>query len=65
MTLIQIILILITVGVLVMLINKYGAEYIDAKFLKLINIVAVVLTLVWLLNLAGVFAGLSEIRIGA
>ena len=65
MPILQVLLILVLIGVVVGLINKYGAEYIDAKWVKLINIVAIVFTLIWLVGLVfGGFGSLSNIRIG-
>jgi len=65
MPILQVLLILVLIGVVVGLINKYGAEYIDAKWVKLINIVAIVFTLIWLVGLVfGGFGSLSNIRVG-
>ena len=65
MPLLQVIVILILIGLLIGVINKYGGEYIDSKWVKLINIVAIVFTIIWLVGLVfGGFGSLSNIRVG-
>lgn len=63
MPLLTILLVLIAVGVLLWLINTYGGQVIDPKVLKLINIVAMVIVVIWLLRVFGVWAYLSGARI--
>lgn len=65
MGLISLIIVLLIIGVGLWGINKYGAPYIDSKILVLINIVAVVVTVIWLLT--AVFPGVlgaGNIKIG-
>lgn len=64
MSLLAVVLVLIVVGVLLMLVNKYGPPYIDAKILSLINIVVVVAVIIWLLQVFGVWAYLNKITVG-
>jgi hypothetical protein len=65
MPLLQVLVILLLIGLLIGVINKYGAEYIDSKWIKLINIVAIVFTIIWLVGLIfGGFGSLSNIRVG-
>lgn len=63
MPLLTIILVILAVGVLVALINKYGSPYIDTKFLWLINAVAIIGTIVWLLAVLGVWDYLRKITV--
>ena len=63
MPLLTIILVLLAVGVILAVINMYGAPYIDAKILKIINFVVVVIVIVWLLKVFGVWAYLTRISI--
>ncbi len=49
MTILYVILIIAAIGVVVGLINKYGGEYIAGGFLKLLNIVAIVGVIIWLI----------------
>jgi hypothetical protein len=61
MPLLTVVLVLIVVGVLLMLINKYGASFIDGTMLRLINIVVVVAVILWLLKIFGVWDYLSKV----
>jgi hypothetical protein len=63
MPLITVIIVLLVVGCLLALINIYGPPYIDAKFIRLINIVAVVASTIWLLKVFGVWAYLSKMTV--
>jgi hypothetical protein len=63
MPLLTVVLVLLVVGVLLALINYYGPPYVDAKFLRLINIVVVVAAVIWLLKVFGVWAYLSTITV--
>lgn len=58
MTLLQLVILLLIVGVLLGLVNKYGPPWIDAKFLSLINTVVIVAAVLWLLWLLAAWAGL-------
>ena len=49
MSLISLVVTLIVVGVLLWATNTFLAEYIDAKILKLINVVVVIAVVLWLL----------------
>lgn len=64
MPLIQLLLILIVVAVFVYLMNTYGAEYMDGKILKLINIVAVVGCVIFVLRVFGLFDYMGSIHVG-
>lgn len=63
MPLLTVVLVLLVVGVLLALINMYGPPYVDAKFIRLINIVAVVASILWLLKIFGVWAYLSRVTV--
>ena len=62
MPIIQLIVILVVIGVIMWLFNQYVP--LQEPFKKIINIVVVVLTCLWLLNVVGLFSGLSNLRIG-
>jgi hypothetical protein len=51
MPIIQVILILIVIGTLVGLVERYGKEWIAAPWLMLIRVVAIIGTVLWLLFL--------------
>ena len=63
MPLLTVVIVLIVVGVLLALVNKYGPPFIDAKFIQLINIVTVVAAILWLLQVFGVWSYLSSIKV--
>lgn len=62
MPLLTVVLILVCVGVLLYLVNKYAPM--DAKMKTILNWVVVVAVVLWLANLFGLFAPLSAIRVG-
>ena len=51
MDLLHLIILLVVVGVVLWLINTYGATVIDAKILKILNIVVVVAVVLWIISL--------------
>ncbi len=51
MDLVSLVILLVVIGVLLWLINTYGAAIIDAKILKIINIVVVVAVVLFVLSL--------------
>jgi len=63
MPLLQIILILLAVGIVMAVINMYGAPYVDARILKIINFVIIVVVVIWLLKVFGVWAYMSKISV--
>jgi VIT1/CCC1 family predicted Fe2+/Mn2+ transporter len=62
MPLLQVVLILIVVGVLLALINKYIPMQATVK--QILNAVVVIALVLWLLQLFGVFDSFSSIHIG-
>ena len=62
MPLLQVILVLIVVGVVLWLINKYIPMQATVK--KILNAVVVIALVLWLLQLFGVFDSFSNIRVG-
>ena len=52
------------VGVLLWLVNTYGSPYIDAKILKIINVVVVIAVILWLLTVFGLLPLGRSIRVG-
>jgi hypothetical protein len=53
---------LIVVGVLLWLVNQYLPM--DRKIKSILNVVVVIAVVIWLLNAFGLFASISNIRVG-
>jgi len=65
MELIQVVVILIVIGVLLWLVNNYGAQFIEANILKIINAVVIIAVVLWLLLWLLAVAGVSpHMRVG-
>lgn len=62
MPLIQLVIVLIVVGVLLWLVNRYIPM--DRKIKSILNIVVVIGVVLWLLSVFGLLSSLSNIRIG-
>ena len=62
MPLISLILILITVGVLLWLVNRFIPM--DSKIKSILNGVVVIFVVLWLLQVFGLLSGLSAIHVG-
>jgi len=61
MPLITVLIILIVVGVLLWLVNSYIPM--DGKIKKVLNIVAIIAVVLWLLKVFGLFAYLGSVHI--
>ncbi len=62
MPLVNIVIMLIVVGVVLSLINRYIPMASSIK--SILNVVVVVVVLVWVLQAAGLWGGISQYRIG-
>ena len=62
MPIIQLIIVLVAVGVILWLVNKYIPM--DAKIKKILNIVVVIAVILWLLSTFGIIGSLSGISVG-
>jgi hypothetical protein len=62
MPLIQIVIVLIVVGVLLWLINRFIPMQGTIK--SILNAVVVIVVVLWLLNVFGLFSSFSHIRVG-
>jgi hypothetical protein len=62
MPLVQIVLVLIVVGVLLWLINRYIPMQGTIK--SILNAVVVIVVVLWLLNVFGLFSSLNHVRVG-
>ena len=62
MSLLNLVVILIVVGVLLWLVNTYIPM--DAKIKSILNIVVVIAVVIWLLQAFGVLGSLGGIRVG-
>jgi hypothetical protein len=62
MTLINLVVVLIVVGLLLWLVN--GFIPMDAKIKSILNVLVIVVVIIWLLNATGVVTYLSAIPIG-
>lgn len=63
MPLLQIVIVLIVVGVLLWLVNRFIPMAGSIK--SILNAVVVICVVLWLLNIFGVFHSLSRIRLGS
>ena len=61
MTLVHIVLVLIVVGVLLWLVNRFIPM--DAKVKSLLNIVVMIVLVIWLLQAFGLLGPLSQLRV--
>lgn len=62
MPLIQLVMVLIVVGVLLWLVNRFIPMASSIK--SILNAVVVIGVVLWLLNIFGLFSGLSAIHVG-
>ena len=62
MPLMTVVLTLVVVGVLLWLVNTYIPM--DAKIKRILNVVVVIATVVWVLNVFGLVASLGNVRVG-
>lgn len=53
MTLLALVVTLIVIGVLLWLVQTYGAAYIDPAILRIIHIVVIIAVVLWLLTVVG------------
>jgi hypothetical protein len=63
MPLVQLLMVLIAVGVVLWLVNRFIPMQSSIK--SILNGVVVIAVVLWLLNVFGLFHGLSNIRVGA
>ena len=63
MPLMNVFITLIVVGVLLWLVNSYIPM--DSKIKQILNIVAVIVVVLWLLNVFGLFHGFGNVRVGS
>lgn len=62
MPLVSVVIVLIVVGVLLWLVNRYVPM--DGKIKSILNAVVVIVTVIWLLQVFGVLGSLNTINIG-
>ncbi|MGD1152140.1 MAG: Thivi_2564 family membrane protein [Syntrophales bacterium] len=62
MPLIQLVLVLVVVGVVLWVINRYIPM--QATIKRILNVVVVIVVIIWLLGVFGLIGKLSTIRIG-
>ncbi|HBB96200.1 MAG TPA: hypothetical protein DC054_12490 [Blastocatellia bacterium] len=62
MPLVQLVVVLIVVGVLLWLVNRFIPM--DGKIKSILNVVVVIAVVLWLLNVFGFLGSLSKIRVG-
>lgn len=63
MPLLTVVLILLAVGILVGLINKYGPPYVAPNIIQLINVVVIIACIIWLCKIFGVWQYLSGVKV--
>jgi uncharacterized membrane protein (DUF485 family) len=61
MPLITVVLTLVTVGIVLFLLTKYGAQFMDPTILKVVWWLIVVCTIIWLLQLTGIFSYFANV----
>ena len=62
MSILQIIVLLVALGIVMFLVNKYAPM---APMIKtILNVVVAIVVIIWLLNVFGMFEGLESIRVG-
>jgi ABC-type dipeptide/oligopeptide/nickel transport system permease subunit len=64
MDLVQVVVALIVIGVLLGLLNKFGAEWVAPPMMRIINAVVVIAVVLWLLALFTGWSGLPRIQVG-
>lgn len=62
MSLISLIVVLVVVGVLLWLVNKYIPM--EARIKQILNIVVLIVVILWLLSVFGILPAFSGIRVG-
>lgn len=63
MSLLVVIIVLILVGLLMGAVNRYGKDWLGPGWLRLINAVAIIATIIWLLAMFGVWDYVDTIRL--
>ncbi len=63
MSLINLVVILVVVGVLLWAVNTYIPM--DSKIKQILNIVVVIVVVLWLLQVFGIFGGVGGIHVGS
>jgi hypothetical protein len=62
MSLINLIVVLVVVGLLLWLVNRYIPM--EARIKSILNVVVIIVVVLWLLNVFGILPNLSRVRIG-
>lgn len=62
MSLINLIVVLVVVGVVLWLVNRYIPM--EARIKSILNVVVLIVVVLWLLNVFGIIPNLSRVRIG-
>lgn len=62
MSLLNVVVVLIVVGILLWLVNTYIPM--DGKIKSILNVVVVIAVILWLLKVFGVLSGLGAVRVG-
>ena len=62
MSLISVLITLIIIGILLWLVNNYIPM--DGKIKRILNIVVIIVTVLWLLSAFGVLGSMEHIRVG-
>jgi hypothetical protein len=63
MPLINLIVILVVIGVLLWLVNRYIPM--EARIKSILNVVVIIVVVLWLCNLFGLFSYFTDIRVGS
>lgn len=63
MSLLAVVLTIAVIGVLVGLLNKYGGDFIDHKFIMIINVVVIIAVILWLMSIFGLMDYASNVKV--
>lgn len=61
MSLLTVLLVLLVAGVILWLINTYVPM--DAKIKRILNVVAVIVIIIWLLKISGLLSSINSVRV--
>jgi hypothetical protein len=60
---VSVVLTVLAIGVVMFLVNRYGGEWIDGKFLKIANAVVVICIIFWLMSVFGLLDSCRNIPV--
>lgn len=64
MDLVSLIVALVVLGIVMWLVNTQLGQFMAAPFLQIINVIVVIVVVLWILQVFGLWSGLSNVRVG-